>query len=137
MPDTMQRFFDPKPESVGLARDFATTTLAAWGLAGPAEDVRLCVSELASNALVRGTEPGCGFLVRLDVEDEFVRLEVHDTRRGRPDIRHPADTDTRGRGLLIVSELADGWGVEDRDPSGKVVWIRFKAGPGARGDHPC
>jgi hypothetical protein len=64
MRDTTQRFFDAKPESVALARDFATRALAAWGLSATAEDVRLCVSELASNSLVHGTRPGHGFLVR-------------------------------------------------------------------------
>lgn len=41
-------------------------------LDGPAEDVRLCVSGLASNALVHGSEPGHGFLVRLAIDDDFV-----------------------------------------------------------------
>jgi anti-sigma regulatory factor (Ser/Thr protein kinase) len=132
MRDTTQRFFDAKPESVALARDFATRALAAWGLSATAEDVRLCVSELASNSLVHGTRPGHGFLVRLGVDDDFVRLEVHDSRHQRPQLRHPADTDTSGRGLLIVAELADGWGVEDRKPFGKVVWSRFKAAPADR-----
>ncbi len=62
MPEVMQKFFDAKPESVGLAREFATSALAAWGLDGPAEDIRLCVSELASNALAHGSEPGHGSL---------------------------------------------------------------------------
>ncbi|MEJ8650169.1 ATP-binding protein [Streptomyces sp. MS1.AVA.3] len=108
--------------------------LKAWGLDAPADDVRLCVSELASNALLHGTKRGHGFLVRLDADEDFVRLEVHDShdRRGgcepQPAIQHPADTDTTGRGLRIVDILADGWGVEDREPLGKIVWSRFKAG---------
>ncbi|MGX1851078.1 ATP-binding protein [Streptomyces sp. NPDC055299] len=143
MPDATKKFFDSKPQSVGLARDFAATTLQAWGLDAPADDVRLCVSELASNALLHGTEPGHGFLVRLEADDDFVRLEVHDSRnrhddRGpQPVVRYPADTDTTGRGLLIVDMLADCWGVEDREPLGKVVWSRFKAGPGDGRGHPC
>jgi anti-sigma regulatory factor (Ser/Thr protein kinase) len=131
-----KQFFDPKPESVGLARDFATATLAAWGLDGAADDVRLCVSELASNALAHGTTPGHGFLVRLDTDDDFVRLEVHDSRsddgESGPGVRHPAETDTSGRGLMIVATLADSWGVEDREPFGKVIWSRFNAGPPVR-----
>ncbi|MFJ8073833.1 ATP-binding protein [Streptomyces sp. NPDC096176] len=131
MPDAKQKFFDPRPESVGLARDFAVTTLTSWGLHAPAEDIRLCVSELASNALTHGSEPGHGFLVRLDAEGDFVRLEVHDSRprhRRQPAIAHPAETDTAGRGLQIVAELADSWGVEERKPRGKIVWTLFKTG---------
>ncbi|WP_395369758.1 ATP-binding protein [Streptomyces tubercidicus] len=141
MMDTTQKFFAAKPESISLARDFAAMTLKAWGLDAPADNVRLCVSELASNALLHGTKRGHGFLVRLDADEDFVRLEVHDSRDRRggrepqPAIQHPADTDTTGRGLRIVDILADGWGVEDREPLGKIVWSRFKAGfPGSQ-DH--
>lgn len=143
MPDATQKFFDPKPESVGLARNFAVATLLAWGLEAPADDVRLCVSELASNALLHGTERGHGFLVRMDADDDFVRLEVHDSRgrhggrASRPVVGHPADTDIAGRGLMIVDTLADGWGVEDREPLGKIVWSRFKAGSRNGRGHPC
>lgn len=31
-------------------------------------------------------------------------------------------SDEGGRGLLLVSELADKWGVTEREP-GKVVWF--------------
>lgn len=128
MPEATQRFFDAKPEAVRLAREFASRSLALWGRAESVETVRLCVSELASNALVHGTKRGHGFLVRLAVDDDFVRLEVHDSRESRlPQIRHPSALETCGRGLLLVAELADGWGVEEREPVGKVVWVRFKA----------
>ncbi|RLV79239.1 ATP-binding protein [Streptomyces rapamycinicus] len=128
MPDPTQQFFAAEPESIRRARDFALTTLASWGLSERAEDIRLCISELASNALTHGTAPGHGFLVKIAADDDFVRLEVHDSRGRRPEVRHPDETDTSGRGLLIVEEFSDGWGVEDRQPFGKVVWSRFKAG---------
>ncbi|MCX5077737.1 ATP-binding protein [Streptomyces sp. NBC_00424] len=135
MPDAQQKFFDPRPESVGLARDFAVTTLNSWGLHSLCDDIRLCVSELASNALIHGSEPGHGFLVSLDAEGDFIRVEVHDSRshhRRHPAIAHPAETDTVGRGLQIVAALAESWGVEERKPRGKIVWTLFKAGrPGA------
>ncbi|WP_438293146.1 ATP-binding protein [Streptomyces sp. HUAS TT7] len=128
MTDTMQRFFTTRPESVGQARAFADTALKGWGRTARAEDVRLCVSELATNAVVHGTAPGHGFLLRIDADDEVVRVEVHDTRRGQPQAREPAATDLSGRGLMLVAALADGWGVEDRHPTGKIVWSCFKAG---------
>ncbi|MEU5158420.1 ATP-binding protein [Streptomyces sp. NPDC020875] len=127
MTKTTQRFFDGRPESVGQARSFTAEALADWGLPDRAEDVRLCVSELATNALVHGTAPGHGFLVKLDADEEVVRLEVHDSRRQHPEARQAADTDTSGRGLILVNALADGWGVEDRTPVGKLVWSCFKA----------
>ncbi|UUU37993.1 ATP-binding protein [Streptomyces sp. NBC_00162] len=140
MPDPKQRFFDPRPESVGLARAFAVTTLASWGLHSPAEDIRLCVSELASNALIHGSDTEHGFLVRLDAGEDFVRVEVHDSRprhRREPKIAHADGNNTTGRGLEIVASLADGWGVEDRRPSGKIVWTTFKTGQPNRQVQAC
>jgi hypothetical protein len=54
-------------------------------------------------------------------------VEVHDNRRQHPAARQAADTDLSGRGLKLVSVLADGWGVQDRTPFGKIVWSCFKA----------
>ncbi|MEJ8632375.1 ATP-binding protein [Streptomyces sp. MS2.AVA.5] len=97
-------------------------------------NLRLCVSELVSNALVHGTAADDGFLVKLVMYEEVVRLEVHDSRRQHPEARWATDTDTSGRGLIVVNELADSWGVQDLTPSGKIVWSNFKdagrAGPG-------
>lgn len=131
MTESTQQFFTACPESVGEARDFATATVFGWGRSDRAEDIRLCVSELASNALRHGTIPGRGFLVRLDADDEGVGVEVHDSRRQQPSLRRPADTDTSGRGLILVAALCDGWGVEHREATGKVVWAYFKTGPAA------
>ncbi|MFI5768408.1 ATP-binding protein [Streptomyces sp. NPDC051658] len=127
MTKTTQQFFDARPESVGQARSFTSEALADWGLPDRAEDIRLCVSELATNALVHGTAPGHGFLVKLNADEDVVRLEVHDSRRKHPEARQAAGTDTSGRGLILVNALADGWGVEDRAPVGKIVWSCFKA----------
>lgn len=124
----VQQFFAAAPESVGRARDFTAAALCSWGLQGRTEDIRLCVSELASNALAHGTVPGHGFLVRIQVGGGSVQLEVHDSRSRRPEVRDPTDEDTSGRGLLLVEALSDDWGVEDRRPFGKVVWSRFIAG---------
>lgn len=126
MTESVQRFFEARPESVRHAREFASTYLAKWGLEERIDDIRLCVSELATNALVHGTVSDHGFLVRLDAEDDVVRLEVHDSRRQHPEIHRADDTDLSGRGLALVAALADGWGVQDRTPLGKIVWSCFK-----------
>ncbi|NNG88726.1 ATP-binding protein [Streptomyces cacaoi] len=126
MTRTIRRFFEARPESVGRARAFVTEILAEWGVSGRAEDIRLCVSELATNAVVHGTAPGHGFLVGLVVEGDVVRTEVHDGRARRPKARRATAVDTTGRGLALVDALADGWGVEERIPCGKLVWACFK-----------
>lgn len=126
MTETTQQFFDARPESIGKAREFTAEALTDWGLPDRTEDIRLCVSELATNSLVHGTALGHGFLVRLDLDEEVVRLEVHDSRRERPEPRQAADTDLSGRGLTLVAALSDGWGVEERTPFGKIVWSCFE-----------
>ncbi|MEU1277818.1 ATP-binding protein [Streptomyces sp. NPDC005805] len=120
--------------SVGRAREFAREALDAWGWEGArAGDVLLCVSELATNALVHGVPPGRGYLVRLLNEDagRRLRVEVHDSGDGRPALAPPGGTrpeeDESGRRLLLVAALADTWGVGERDP-GKVVWCAFTRG---------
>lgn len=127
---TTRKFFKARPESIGQARSFTSKTLTDWGLPDRVEEIRLCVSELATNAMLHGTAPGHGFLVKLDVREEAVRIEVHDSLRQHPEARQAAATDTSGRGLTLVDALADGWGVQDRTPTGKIVWCSFKAAEG-------
>lgn len=99
-------------------------SLAYWGLAewDRAADVSLCVSELATNALVHGVPPGRGFLLRMRWDGAVLRVEVHDSGAGVPRIADEADEG--GRGLFLVAALAEKWGVGERDP-GKVVWAEF------------
>lgn len=125
MPDLAEQYFDSESKSAKLARDFAVTTLASWGLSRMADDIRLCVSELAGNALAHGGAPGHGFSVRLTARDGWLGVEVHDGSPGNPLLRCPEFFDVSGRGLLIVEELSADWGVERREPFGKVVWARF------------
>ncbi|WP_438490251.1 ATP-binding protein [Streptomyces sp. S186] len=136
MPDAIKRFFAPVPESVGQARDFVVRTLATWNLEGRADDVRLCVSEPATNALAHGTRRGRGFHVALSAEDGIVRVEVHDSSPRRPRLSRPTSDDVSGRGLHILAILSDDWGVEDRGLAGKAVWSRFKTAPAPQGA-PC
>lgn len=122
-----EKFFRRERRSVPAARDFAHAFLAAWGLAGTERgaDVLLCVSELATNALVHGVPPGRQFRLVLRCDGRVLHAEVHDSGGGVPRVGdHPDGTDEGGRGLLLVSALSDKWGVRERD-FGKVVWAEF------------
>ncbi|WP_435057718.1 ATP-binding protein [Streptomyces sp. bgisy060] len=133
MPEATQRFFDHRPESVKAARDFTTRTLRAWGLENTG-DIRLVVSELATNALTHGSDSEHGFLVRLEPDDGGVRLEVHDSRDLHQPLTGPACPDPEaetGRGLVIVDALAARWGIDPRQPFGKIVWSHFPTAPSA------
>ncbi|MFI6703847.1 ATP-binding protein [Streptomyces sp. NPDC050509] len=116
--------FPSAPEVVSAARDFVRDVLTqeAPGLRdGQVDDVRLIVSELVTNAVRYGTEPGDSVLVVLAVMDACVRVEVRDPVRRRPRFRGASQERDRGRGLIIVEALAECWGVADR-PFGKAVW---------------
>ncbi|AUH44926.1 ATP-binding protein [Streptomyces sp. CMB-StM0423] len=116
------------------ARDFIEDLLTPAVDAGVADDIRVCVSELATNAVRYGPR-GRDFLVRVTTRDGTVRVEVHDAGDGAPRVCAPTCDDTRGRGLLVVAALADDWGVSGRDGVGKMVWAEFKARAAAK--TPC
>lgn len=116
------RFYPRTHHTVAAARQFSTETFEVWGVASRKDDMLLCVSELATNALRYGVPPGRGYLLRLLVfEDATVRVEVHDSG---PGLSRTADGPA-GRGLTIVAALADAWGVVPRAP-GKVVWCELR-----------
>ncbi|OIJ99811.1 ATP-binding protein [Streptomyces colonosanans] len=127
LPTARERFYRRERQSVPAARSFTHSALTDWGMADRADDILLCVSELTTNALVHGVPPGRGFQLRLlPYDGGALRIEVHDSGGGVPAVPHPdpGEPGESGRGLLLVAELADKWGVGERDP-GKVVWCEF------------
>ncbi|MEV0262233.1 ATP-binding protein [Streptomyces sp. NPDC050617] len=121
-----ERFYRRERRSVPLARGFVRQTLTDWGVRGRDEELLLCVSEMATNALLHGVPPGRGFRVVLRLSSGGVlRLEVHDSGGGFPRVRMDSwSASEGGRGLFLVEALSDKWGVGERIP-GKVVWCEF------------
>lgn len=134
---SQQRRFSRRRTSVGASRDFVTGVLLQWDLRPLVEDIRLCVSELATNALLHGAPAGREFSVEIHRTEELVRLEVRDSGPGRPVVQHPDDDSCSGRGLHLVRGLADDFGVVDHIV-GKTVWLAFKTppAPGAKPPAP-
>ncbi|MEU0387933.1 ATP-binding protein [Streptomyces chartreusis] len=111
--------------SVRIARHAAQARLASWRVPDEAcANAVLVVSELVTNAVLH--TPGERILCGVGrMTAERFRLEVHDgdlTGRGIPDCC-PGLDDEGGRGLLLVREIADSWGVT-RSPltGGNAVW---------------
>jgi len=89
-----------------------------------ADDVILCVSELATNAAVHSDSRRAGgtFTVRTESRPGAdVRIEVEDA--GGPWISAVPDP-AHGRGLDIVRALAGEWGITTT-PAGRAVWARI------------
>ncbi|MFJ5682938.1 ATP-binding protein [Streptomyces sp. NPDC093099] len=107
------------------ARDFVAATLTEWSETARLDDMRLCTSELVTNAVLHGVPVGRLVLVRVESLDEELRIEVHDSGENRPTQRVPEESAVDGRGLLIVAATADSWGVKERTGPGKCVWAAF------------
>ncbi|MCZ0981238.1 ATP-binding protein [Streptomyces diastatochromogenes] len=107
------------------ARNFVVATLTEWGETSRLDDMRLCASELVTNAVLHGTSVGRLVLVRIESLNEGLRIEVHDSGESRPTQRVPEESAVDGRGLLIVAATADNWGVKERTGPGKCVWAAF------------
>lgn len=120
---------------IGWSRTFPATTtqiresrrFLASLLAGhpAADDAILCLSELTTNAILhsRSRQPGGSFLVRVERHGDHVRVEVTD--QGGPWQQHAPDDDQNGRGLLVVSRLAQNWGCTGDENAGWTLWFEI------------
>jgi serine/threonine-protein kinase RsbW len=145
-------FLVGQKRSVQAAREFVRTRLASTPVL--VDTAELLVSELATNALMhtRSGQPGGAFEVRVVSRRGRVLVRVRDqgtlvpsrprffdallravsrwgvgsvTRSGpRPRPRQAGRTDTNGRGLALVKELANRWGVRGSS-YGWVVWFEL------------
>ena len=126
-PGEGSRRFEPTLFSAGAARRFVRESLLSWGLLDLLPEAELVVSELATNAVVH---TGQRFTVAVRrLEGDRVRLEVSDASKKRPAIKGEVSEATSGRGLRIVSAVADEWAVLG-GPGGKTVWAVLAARPG-------
>lgn len=80
--------------------------------------VGLLVTELVDNAVRHARPP---LRLRAAVDGAGVRVEVADGDPRLPAASRPAADALSGRGLWLVSRLADRWGAHP-DHGGKIVW---------------
>ena len=107
--------FDAIPEAVREAREFVQTAIADRADPEAQSDLALALSELATNAVFHAHTP---FEVVVET-DGRIRIEVEDSSTDVPALKVPSDEG--GRGLLIVDQLCDRWGIHVvRDK--KCVW---------------
>lgn len=117
--------YTPLPKSVTLARRRAHRLLTEWGHPELAAHTALLVSELGGNAVLHGCVRDRLFRVELTLTESAVRISVSDPRgESRPSLREANSDDMFGRGLLIVGQVADRWGVR-RLTVGKSVWCEL------------
>ncbi|MFE2063983.1 SpoIIE family protein phosphatase [Streptomyces sp. NPDC059467] len=102
---------------VGRARELTARQLASWGLAEESFTTELIVSELVTNALRYGGDP---ITLRL-IRDRNLICEVSDGSSTSPHVRRAQDTDEGGRGLYLITQLAQNWGTRYGE-RGKTIW---------------
>lgn len=118
--------------SVPGARRFVTDGLTEWGREHLVDDAALCVTEMATNSALHS---GSHYMqVALSDLEPVVRLSVEDAGGLVPlpavappptpasgDLPAVEALGTTGRGLAIVSVLAEAWGIDER-VDGRRVW---------------
>lgn len=121
-PLAWSRAFPAVPARVGEARRFLSGILGGHPAAA---DAILCLSELATNAIIhsRSGRPGGHYTVRAECGAGRLRVEVRDQGGPWSQAEDTGD-DRHGRGLLIVSQLSAGWG-RAGDPAGWTVWFEI------------
>ncbi|MFF1349953.1 ATP-binding protein [Streptomyces sp. NPDC058322] len=120
-----QAIYLSEPESVRPARRYVLQAAVHQEPSIPddaLDTLELLASELVTNAVRYGQEPGDSLKVTVEASPGRCRVEVHDTRRRHPRARPVSSERARGRGLHLVQALAAQWGVAEKS-FGKVVWV--------------
>jgi hypothetical protein len=111
--------------------------LQRWSLDALCDAAALCVTELASNAILHSRTP---FTVAVRRLADGTRIDVQDDRPDRLPAPVPSaglgplDSGTTGRGLRLIAGLASRWGFFNTDLA-KTVWAElFPGGPARPAD---
>ncbi|MGY5029769.1 SpoIIE family protein phosphatase [Streptomyces sp. 900116325] len=107
------------PAAVAGIRAAVAERLDEWDLSELAFTTELILSELITNAIRHASAP---IRVRL-LRDRNLICEVSDGSSTSPHLRYAATTDEGGRGLFLVSQIAEHWGTR-YTPEGKVIWAQ-------------
>ncbi len=112
------RRFHCQAESVAGARHFVRDILSDQARE-TVEAAELMASELATNCVRHAHSD---FELAIHLSRDEIRVEVSDHGEGQPVLRSPTPREQSGRGLRIVQELAEDWGITP-SPNGKLVWF--------------
>ncbi len=122
---TMMNVQQSDPGQIRSAREDIRALLHDWTPPDQRESAVLLVSELVTNVLVHTDDDAC-----LTAEitgmpgTRRLHVEVGDRSDDMPHRRSPGELASSGRGLFLIEELADSWGVDPRG-DGKSIWFEL------------
>jgi hypothetical protein len=119
--ETVETQLPSSVNSPQLARAFLRSALQTWRLDGFGDVTELLVTELVANVV---THVGAPMTLRVHRTPSTMRVELDDASAQVPEVHHPGTADEHGRGVLLVDQLANAWGVDAR-LDGKTVWFEL------------
>jgi anti-sigma regulatory factor (Ser/Thr protein kinase) len=87
------------------------------------DDALLLVSEMVTNAVLHGAPP---LVVAVECAGPSLEIRVRDGSPDLPRQRQARADDENGRGMLLMSSIAQSWGVDTLERGGKEVWFRLE-----------
>jgi serine phosphatase RsbU (regulator of sigma subunit)/anti-sigma regulatory factor (Ser/Thr protein kinase) len=122
---TVLRVAQNAPAQISAARDDIRALLHDWRSPDQVESAILLVSELITNVLVHTDEDAVLTAQVIGMPGtRRLHAEVGDRSDDMPHRRSPGEMASSGRGLLLMEELADAWGVDPRG-DGKAIWFEI------------
>ncbi|NJP65332.1 SpoIIE family protein phosphatase [Streptomyces spiramenti] len=114
------------PGSIAEARHQFAELLHDWADADQTDGAVLMLSEMLTNVLVH-TDTDARLTVEITGPSggRRLRVEVADGSDDLPRRREPGEMASSGRGLLLMENLADAWGVDPRG-DGKATWFELQ-----------
>lgn len=120
----LRRRLAPRPSSVGVARKLVRHTLGLAGRDDLLDVAELLVSEVVTNALLHAGTP---IDVSLSMLDKGLLVQIGDGSPHLPVRRAYASTAGTGRGLMLLEQMVEYWGVVP-NAAGKTVWFHLRSG---------
>ena len=119
--------FDQDTQSARAARRFVSQVLTGWDddEGDLTDTVTLLVSELVTNAVLHA---GSDVEVSVRLTPTAARIEVTDASGESIAPRDATNEEDSGRGLALVGNLAERWGVRPAPGGGKTVWFEVNRG---------
>jgi anti-sigma regulatory factor (Ser/Thr protein kinase) len=120
------------PAQIRGARQEVKALMHDWSDPDQTDAAALLVSELVTNVLVHTDEDAVlTACLRGAPGNRRLRVDVGDRNDDMPHPRTPGELASSGRGLLLIQQLSDAWGVNPHG-DGKTIWFELHESPPAR-----